>query len=68
MTPDADFIVDNRRPVTPACGCAGHAFKFGPALGRLVADVMDGVSRPPQLSLGRPGLQRSVLVNAPISR
>ncbi len=23
-----------------ACGCSGHAFKFGPALGRLVADVI----------------------------
>jgi sarcosine oxidase len=68
MIPDADFIVDNAGPVTLACGCSGHAFKFGPALGRLVADVMDGVIRPPDLRLDRPGLQRQASATAPIVR
>jgi sarcosine oxidase len=68
MTPDADFIVDNRGPLTLACGCSGHAFKFGPALGRLVADVMDGVDAPPELKLDRPGLQRTVSPTDPIVR
>jgi sarcosine oxidase len=68
MTPDADFIVDNRGALTVACGCSGHAFKFGPALGQLVADVMDGINPPPELRLDRPGLQRSVSPTDPIVR
>jgi sarcosine oxidase len=56
MTPDADFIVDKRGPVTVACGCSGHAFKFGPALGGLVADVLDGKPPPDVLRLARPAL------------
>jgi sarcosine oxidase len=68
MTPDADFVVDNRGPLTLACGCSGHAFKFGPALGRLVADVMDGVAAPPELRLGRPALQERASPTAPIIR
>jgi sarcosine oxidase len=68
MTPDADFIVDNKGPVTLACGCSGHAFKFGPALGRLVADVMDGVTHPAELRLNRPALQRKASATAPIVR
>lgn len=45
MTPDGDFVVDRRGAVAIAAGCSGHAFKFGPALGELVADVVDGVQR-----------------------
>ncbi|HVT52947.1 MAG TPA: FAD-dependent oxidoreductase [Dongiaceae bacterium] len=68
MTPDADFIVDNRGPLTLACGCSGHAFKFGPALGRLVADVMDGVDAPAELKLDRPAMKRTVSPTDPIVR
>jgi sarcosine oxidase len=45
MTPDSDFVIDRRGAVTVAAGCSGHAFKFGPALGELIADVVDGVDR-----------------------
>jgi sarcosine oxidase len=68
MTPDADFIVDKKGPITLACGCSGHAFKFGPALGRLVADVMDGVVRPPELRLDRGALRSKASATAPITR
>ncbi len=68
MTPDADFIVDSRGALTLACGCSGHAFKFGPALGRLVADVMDGIGAPAELKLDRPGLKRAVSPTDPIVR
>jgi sarcosine oxidase len=68
MTPDADFVVDNHGALTLACGCSGHAFKFGPALGRLVADVMDGVSASAELKLDRPGLKRTVSPTDPIVR
>ncbi len=43
-------------------------FKFGPALGRLVADVMDGVIRPAELRIDRPGLQHQASATAPIVR
>ena len=33
MTPDSDFVIDRDGAVVLACGCSGHAFKFGPALG-----------------------------------
>lgn len=68
MTPDADFIVDNKGPITLACGCSGHAFKFGPALGRLVVDVMDGAINPSELRLDRPALQHKASATAPIVR
>ena len=33
LTPDSDFVIDRRGSLVLACGCSGHAFKFGPALG-----------------------------------
>ena len=45
MTPDGDFAIDRRGSIVVATGCSGHAFKFGPALGALVADVADGSPR-----------------------
>jgi sarcosine oxidase len=46
MTPDADFAIGSIGAITIAAGCSGHAFKFGPALGELVADTSDGNPRP----------------------
>lgn len=46
MTPDADFAIGAIGAVTVAAGCSGHAFKFGPALGELIADKSDGTPRP----------------------
>lgn len=72
MTPDADFIVDQAGGdwagrLVLACGCSGHAFKFGPALGRLVADVADG--KPADLlRRDRPGLKACVTATSPIIR
>jgi sarcosine oxidase len=69
MTPDADFIVDRRGSLVIAGGCSGHAFKFGPALGRLVADVVDGGEAPALFRLDRPGLrQPAPRPTVPISR
>ena len=74
MTPDADFIVDHAggewgERLVLACGCSGHAFKFGPALGRLVADLVELGVRPPLLRLDRPGLTSPApLATAPITR
>jgi len=56
MTPDGDFIVDRVGPIVLACGCSGHAFKFGPALGPLVADLVEGKPARSLLRLNRPSL------------
>jgi sarcosine oxidase / L-pipecolate oxidase len=40
---DGDFLIDRvREGVVVAAGGSGHAFKFGPSLGALVADVVTG--------------------------
>jgi sarcosine oxidase len=74
MTPDVDFIVDavggawGERLIL-ACGCSGHAFKFGPALGPLVANVVETGKGPDLLRLDRPGLKAPApKAGAPITR
>ena len=42
MTPDGEYFVDRVGAVTVATGCCGHAFKFMPVLGELIADVAEG--------------------------
>ena len=71
MTPDGDFAIGRRGRIVVAAGCSGHAFKFGPALGSLVADVADGVARDDLalFSLDRPGLRAGrAVASTPISR
>jgi len=71
MTPDGDFAIDRRGQIVVAAGCSGHAFKFGPALGALVADVADGVARTDLdlFSLDRPAMRSGhVSPWTPISR
>jgi sarcosine oxidase len=71
MTPDVNFAVGALGPVTVAAGCSGHAFKFGPALGELVADTSDGTPRfaAAMFALDRPALtQPPPLPSLPISR
>jgi sarcosine oxidase len=53
-SPDANFVIDSRGPVTVAAGFSGHGFKFTPAVGALLADLVEGTRRTPALfSLGR---------------
>jgi sarcosine oxidase len=68
LTPDSDFVIDRRGSLVLACGCSGHAFKFGPALGPLVADVVDGVAAHPLFALDRPGLTGTVSAASAIGR
>ena len=71
MTPDGDFAIDRRGPIVVAAGCSGHAFKFGPALGSLVADVADGVARDDLdlFSLDRPAMRTGrAMASTPITR
>ena len=71
MTPDGDFAIGRRGPVVVAAGCSGHAFKFGPALGELIADVVDDVARDDLdlFSLDRPAMRTGLASpSTPISR
>ncbi|MEQ1953811.1 FAD-dependent oxidoreductase [Mesorhizobium yinganensis] len=69
MTPDGDFVVDRVGSIVLACGCSGHAFKFGPALGPLVADVVEGQPANALFRLDRPSVRnRTVTASDPILR
>ena len=68
LTPDSDFVIDRRGPLVLACGCSGHAFKFGPALGPLVADVVEGIPPNPLFKLDRPGLAGTASATSAIAR
>jgi sarcosine oxidase len=46
MTPDRDFILDKMDGIVVLGGDSGHAFKFGPLLGRLAADLAQGKPLP----------------------
>jgi sarcosine oxidase len=60
-TPDHDFILDRRGTVTLAAGFSGHGFKFAPAIGELVAGLVEGTSvAPPLFALGRRAVPLSV--------
>ncbi|KIF79504.1 FAD-dependent oxidoreductase [Streptomyces sp. 150FB] len=52
-TPDHDFVIDRRGPVTVLAGFSGHGFKFGPAIGELAADLVEGRPGPGRFALGR---------------
>ncbi len=53
---DADFVLDRVGRIVVGCGTSGHAFKFGPLLGELLADLAEGAH--PPVDLRRFGLHR----------
>lgn len=46
-TANDDFVIDRVGPVTVATGFSGHGFKFVPAIGRMVADLVTGAAPAP---------------------
>jgi glycine/D-amino acid oxidase-like deaminating enzyme len=55
---DGDFLIDRdpRRPgLVVAAGGSGHAFKFAPLLGGIIADVVEQKSRLDRFAWRRPG-------------
>ena len=40
MTPDEHFVLDRTGPIVVGTGGSGHAFKFTPLLGELLADLV----------------------------
>jgi sarcosine oxidase len=55
-TADSDFVLDRVGNVVVGCGTSGHAFKFGPLLGELLADLAE--NRRPAVDLSRFSLRR----------
>ena len=59
MTADEDFVLDREGRLVVAAGCSGHAFKFGPLLGEILADLalgLDAGDGRTRFSLSRPAL------------
>jgi sarcosine oxidase len=54
-TDSTDFVLDRVGPLVVGAGFSGHGFKFVPAVGRILADLVAGTARPP----GRFSLSRS---------
>lgn len=52
-TPDGDFVIDRQGPVTVLAGFSGHGFKFGPVIGDLAADLVEGRPGVARFALGR---------------
>jgi sarcosine oxidase len=63
MTADEDFVLDREGPVVVAAGCSGHAFKFGPLLGEMLADLALG--QVTSIGHQRFSLSRPALATAP---
>ena len=41
-TPDDDFVIDRLGPIVLGVGFGGHGFKFAPAVGGMLADLVEG--------------------------
>jgi sarcosine oxidase len=59
---DQDFVIDRIGSVLVGCGTSGHAFKFGPLIGDVLADLADG--RPPSFDMTRFRLDRGASTGA----
>jgi sarcosine oxidase len=56
LTPDEHFVLDRTGPIVVGTGGSGHAFKFTPLLGEILADLAQG--RAPELPVARFGAGR----------
>lgn len=49
-TANEDFVLDRFGPLVVGAGFSGHGFKFTPAIGRVLADLADGIDAPRRFS------------------
>jgi sarcosine oxidase len=66
MTADEDFLLGREGPVVVGGGGSGHAFKFGPLLGEMLASLALG--QEPAFPAGRFSLARPALATPPGTR
>ena len=59
---DQDFVLDRIGNVVVGCGTSGHAFKFGPLIGEVLADLAEGT--PPPVDVTRFRLDRGASAGA----
>ncbi|WP_347110215.1 FAD-dependent oxidoreductase [Paenarthrobacter sp. S56] len=52
-TPNEDFVLDSFGPLVVGAGFSGHGFKFTPAIGRVLKDIVDGGRAPERFSASR---------------
>ncbi|GGF22032.1 FAD-dependent oxidoreductase [Subtercola lobariae] len=45
-TPDSNFVLDRVGAITVGAGFSGHGFTFTPAIGRVLADLVEGRPAP----------------------
>ncbi|HEV2362477.1 MAG TPA: FAD-dependent oxidoreductase [Acidimicrobiales bacterium] len=50
-TPDEDFVLDRVGRIVIGCGTSGHGYKFGPLLGRVIADL--ALAEEPEVPIAR---------------
>jgi sarcosine oxidase len=65
MTADEDFVLDREGPVVVSAGCSGHAFKFAPLIGEMLAALALGEE--PGIPRERFALSRPALAAAPLA-
>jgi sarcosine oxidase len=61
---DQDFVIDRIGNVVVGCGTSGHAFKFGPLIGEMLADLAEGLR--PAVNLTRFRLDRGASAGTPL--
>ncbi|MFJ5955419.1 FAD-dependent oxidoreductase [Paenarthrobacter sp. NPDC092416] len=52
-TPTEDFVLDRFGPLVVGAGFSGHGFKFTPAIGRVLKDIVDGGTAPDRFLAAR---------------
>ncbi|MFP3578707.1 FAD-dependent oxidoreductase [Arthrobacter sp. SIMBA_036] len=52
-TPNEDFVLDRFGPMVVGAGFSGHGFKFTPAIGRILKDIVDGGTAPARFAADR---------------
>lgn len=52
-TPTEDFVLDHFGPLVVGAGFSGHGFKFTPAIGRVLKDIVDGGTAPARFAAER---------------
>lgn len=51
LSPTEDFVIDRIDRIIVTTGFSGHGFKFGPVLGRLITELVDGRAPHPRFAL-----------------
>ena len=65
LSPSEDFVIDRIDSIIVTTGFSGHGFKFGPVLGRLIAELVDGAEPHPRFTLAAHAVPVAPSASAP---